>query len=37
MENTISTDIKQLNERINKESGIIDMLLLEINKVIVVI
>ena len=35
MNETISTDIKSLNERINKESAIIDMLMLEINKVII--
>jgi len=35
MEETITTDIKQLNEKINKESAIIDMLTLEIGKVIV--
>ena len=35
MENTLTTDIKVLNEKINKESAIIDMLTLEISKVIV--
>ena len=35
MEETLTTDIKQLNEKINKESAIIDMLSLEISKVIV--
>ena len=35
MENTLTTDIKALNEKINKESAIIDMLTLEISKVIV--
>ena len=35
MTETIQTDIKELNEKINKESAIIDMLMLEINKVIV--
>ena len=35
MNENISTDIKELNERINKESAIIDMLMLEINKVII--
>ena len=35
MEETLTTDIKQLNEKINKESAIIDMLTLEIGKVIV--
>jgi len=35
MENTLTTDIKELNEKINKESVIIDMLTLEISKVIV--
>ena len=35
MEETLTTDIKQLNEKINKESVIIDMLTLEIGKVIV--
>ena len=30
MEETLTTDIKQLNEKINKESAIIDMLTLEI-------
>jgi MoxR-like ATPase len=32
---TINTDIKELNERINKESAFIDILKLEMNKVIV--
>ena len=35
MNDTLKTDIKELNEKINKESAIIDMLTLEINKVIV--
>ena len=35
MNENISTDIKELNEKINKESAIIDMLMLEINKVII--
>ena len=35
MENTLTTDIKSLNEKINKESAFIDMLTLEISKVIV--
>ncbi len=35
MEETLTTDIKQLNEKINKESAIIDMLTLELGKVIV--
>ena len=35
MEETLTTDIKLLNEKINKESAIIDMLTLEIGKVIV--
>jgi MoxR-like ATPase len=35
MTETLQTDIKELNEKINKESVIIDMLMLEINKVIV--
>ena len=35
MTETLQTDIKKLNEKINKESAIIDMLMLEINKVIV--
>ncbi len=35
MTETLQTDIKELNEKINKESAIIDMLMLEINKVIV--
>jgi len=35
MEEQLSTDIKQLNDKINKESAIIDMLKLEISKVIV--
>ena len=35
METTLTTDIKALNEKINKESAIIDMLTLEISKVIV--
>ena len=32
---TINIDIKELNERINKESAFIDLLMLEMNKVIV--
>ena len=35
MNNLLQPDIKELNEKINKESAIIDMLLLEMNKVIV--
>jgi MoxR-like ATPase len=35
MTETLQTDIKKLNKKINKESAIIDMLMLEINKVIV--
>tara|TARA_B100001142_G_scaffold181217_1_gene180819 strand:- start:452 stop:1453 length:1002 start_codon:yes stop_codon:yes gene_type:complete len=35
MNEILNTDIKELNEKINKESAIIDMLMLEINKVIV--
>jgi len=35
MTETIQTDIKELNEKINKESAIIDMLMFELNKVIV--
>jgi MoxR-like ATPase len=35
MTETLQSDIKELNEKINKESAIIDMLMLEINKVIV--
>ncbi|MDP7430796.1 MAG: MoxR family ATPase [Flavobacteriales bacterium] len=35
MEETLTTDIKLLNEKINQESAIIDMLTLEIGKVIV--
>jgi MoxR-like ATPase len=35
MEETLTTDIKLLNEKINQESAIIDMLTLEIRKVIV--
>ena len=35
MEETLTTDIKQLNDKINKESAIIDMLTLEVGKVIV--
>ena len=35
MSDMLKTDIKELNERINKESAIIDMLTLEINKVII--
>ena len=35
MTDTLQPDIKELNEKIKKESAIIDMLLLEMNKVIV--
>ena len=35
MSETLQADIKELNEKINKESAIIDMLMLEMNKVIV--
>jgi len=35
MEETLTTDIKLLNEKINKESAIIDILTMEIGKVIV--
>jgi len=35
MTETLQQDIKKINEKINKESDIIDMLLLEMNKVIV--
>ena len=35
MTETLQSDIKELNEKINKESAIIDMLMLEINKIIV--
>ena len=35
MTETVQTDLKELNEKINKESAIIDMLMLELNKVIV--
>ena len=35
MTETLQPDIKKINEKINKESDIIDMLLLEMNKVIV--
>ena len=35
MTEILNTDIKELNEKINKESAIIDILMLEINKVIV--
>ena len=35
MNKTIQTDIIDLNEKINIESAIIDMLILELNKVIV--
>jgi len=35
MTTTLQNDIKELNERINKESAIIDMLMLEMNKVII--
>ena len=31
----INIDIKELNERINKESAFIDLLMLEMNKVII--
>ena len=32
---TVNIDIKELNERINKESAFIDLLMLEMNKVII--
>ncbi len=35
MNEILNTDIKELNEKINKESAIIDILMLEMNKVIV--
>ena len=35
MSDTLQADIKELNERINNESAIVDMLMLEMNKVIV--
>ena len=35
METVSSTDIKELNEKINKESAFIDLLIMEMNKVIV--
>ena len=35
MTEILNTDIKELNDRINKESAIIDILMLEMNKVIV--
>ena len=35
MEETISVDIKELNEKINKESAVIDMLTMELGKVII--
>jgi len=35
MTETLNTDIKELNEKINKESAIIDIIMLEMNKVIV--
>ena len=35
MTEILNTDIKELNDKINKESAIIDILMLEINKVIV--
>ena len=35
MSETLNTDIKELNEKINKESAIIDIIMLEMNKVIV--
>ena len=35
MTDTLQPDIKELNEKINKESAIIDLLMLEMNKVIV--
>jgi len=35
MSEIINTDIKELNEKINKESAIIDIIMLEMNKVIV--
>ena len=34
-ETAINIDIEELNERINKESAFIDLLMLEMNKVIV--
>ena len=35
MSEIINTDIKELNEKINKESAIIDIIMLEMNKVII--
>ena len=35
MSEILNTDIKELNEKINKESAIIDIIMLEMNKVIV--
>ena len=35
MTEILNADIKQLNEKINKESAIIDLLLMEMNKVII--
>ena len=35
MTEILNTDIKELNEKINKESAIIDIIMLEMNKVIV--
>ena len=32
---TVNIDIKELNERIHKESAFIDLLMLEMNKVII--
>ena len=35
MEENLQPDIQKLNEKINKESAIIDLLLLEMDKVII--
>ena len=35
MDTTSNVDIKELNDKINKESAFIDMLMMEMNKVIV--
>ena len=35
MTEILNTDIKILNEKINKESAIIDLLMMEMNKVII--
>ena len=35
MDSTSNVDIKELNEKINKNSAFIDMLMMEMNKVIV--